>query len=387
MKYKLRPYQLEAVQAILDSVEHPAKDIVSLPVGSGKSLVIADFVNRLESETLILQPSREILSANRQKLSTYIPQEDIGIYSASFNSKDIKRYTFATIQSIYKIPDLFTHFKVILIDECDLYSNKKKSMYNKFLKANKAKIIGLTATPYRMEQKKKVIYPMMTVMSVLRMLDQESFDRIIFNINTNALTKMGYLTPLKYIDHTVTMANFELNSDKKIVEDFELRLTMGSDNLLAWRNTYEQLRGSTIVFCPTVQVARLLQRLTDSSALLTGETPKKERDQIFSDFQERKINVLFNVEVLTVGVDIPHLSNIVLLRPTKSIRLYQQILGRGTRLSEGKSHCNIYDLCGVTRHLGELEEIEVLRNEGVWNLKTRGGWQRNKIQSWYKTKL
>ena len=387
MKYKLRPYQLEAVQAILDSVEHPAKDIVSLPVGSGKSLVIADFVNRLESETLILQPSREILSANRQKLSTYIPQEDIGIYSASFNSKDIKRYTFATIQSIYKIPDLFTHFKVILIDECDLYSNKKKSMYNKFLKANKAKIIGLTATPYRMEQKKKVIYPMMTVMSVLRMLDQESFNRIIFNINTKELTDLGYLTPLKYIDHTVTMANFELNSDKKRIEDFELRITMGSDNLLAWTNTYNQLKGSTIVFCPSVQIARLLQRTTQSSALLTGETPKKERDQIFSDFQERKINVLFNVEVLTVGVDIPHLSNIVLLRPTKSIRLYQQILGRGTRLSEGKSHCNIYDLCGVTRHLGELEEIEVLRNEGVWNLKTRGGWQRNKIQSWYKTKL
>ena len=114
MKYTLRNYQKLAVKSMQDDLKSIQKSVLCLPTGSGKSLVIADFVSNYGKPVLVLQPSREILAQNKEKLLTYVDKEDVGVYSASFNSKEVKKYTFATIQSVYKKPELFEHFKIIL---------------------------------------------------------------------------------------------------------------------------------------------------------------------------------------------------------------------------------------------------------------------------------
>ena len=106
MKYKLRPYQEECIEKILWAYEAnlPGNDLVCLPQGGGKSIIIANLADKLDEPILILQPSKEILKQNLEKLSHYVDRNDIGIYSASMNEKVVKYYTFATIQSIYRKP-------------------------------------------------------------------------------------------------------------------------------------------------------------------------------------------------------------------------------------------------------------------------------------------
>src|SRR5881396_2876599 len=96
----LRQYQDECVEKILWSQNNQGNELVVLPTGAGKSVVIANLAHRLNQPILILQPSKEILEQNYDKLLRYIPKEDIGIYSASMGQKEVGHYTLATIQSI-----------------------------------------------------------------------------------------------------------------------------------------------------------------------------------------------------------------------------------------------------------------------------------------------
>ena len=126
-------------------------DLLSLPTGSGKSIVIAEIANALNQDILILQPTKEILEQNKKKLMAYVDRKDIGVFSASMGEKEIRKYTFATIGSVYKVPERFAHFRLVLLDECHLLNPKATgSMFGRFLAGmNNPKVVGLTATPYR----------------------------------------------------------------------------------------------------------------------------------------------------------------------------------------------------------------------------------------------
>jgi DNA repair protein RadD len=388
MTYTLRPYQSQAVNTMLEDLKTPKKSIVSLPTGSGKSLVIADFISRVGQPVLILQPSREILAQNKAKLSTYVNNEEIGVFSASFNLKEVKKFTFATIQSVYKKTDLFKHFNIVIIDEAHLY--KTGGMFDTLLKGiGDSKVFGLTATPFKMVQEKKYDFSkrQVHIYGVLRMMTQIGFDDIIFAVSTKELTDWKYLSPLVYKTESEVAANFDLNSDKKIMADFDLILSFsGLDKIMPILKSLRDFR-STIVFCPSVNTAMRLAYCVDDvhTAFVSGETPDKERDQILKDFLSGKIRVIFNCEVLTTGFDHPGLDCIVLARPTKSLNLYNQMIGRGTRIAEGKSQCTVFDITGTSKFLGHLDEIQVMKDEkGEWNVMTSKGFVKNKIMSYYK---
>jgi superfamily II DNA or RNA helicase len=148
----LRSYQEEALNKILWAQQLPGNDLCVLPTGAGKSVVIASLAKKLNTPILILQPSKEILEQNYNKLCRFVDRSQVGIYSASMNEKTINFYTFATIQSIYQKPEEFKHFKIVIIDECHLVNPKNLGgMFTSFLKAIGApKVVGFTATPYRM---------------------------------------------------------------------------------------------------------------------------------------------------------------------------------------------------------------------------------------------
>lgn len=151
MSYALRDYQQQASDAAVrffSDTKSKKNAVIVLPTGSGKSLVIADIAARLEGHTLIFQPSKEILEQNYKKLCSY-GVWDCAVYSASLNRKDVSRITFATIGSAKSHPELFRHFRHVIIDECHLV-NPKEGMYRDFLAALGSKVLGLTATPYRL---------------------------------------------------------------------------------------------------------------------------------------------------------------------------------------------------------------------------------------------
>lgn len=383
--YKLRNYQLQAVKAMLEAQnELEFRDIVHIPTAGGKSLIIADFIQKADKPTIILQATQEILSQNREKLLQWVNSKEVGTYSASFNSKEIKKFTFATIQSVYKNPSLFAHFHFFILDE----AHEKTDMYDNFLKMTKGrkKVYGFSATPYRIEREKKFDYKTRSfdIQSTFKMLTQLTFDRIIYSINTKELQEQGYLAQVEYQTNIVARVSHNLSSDAKMIKNLELKLTFPA--LQKFRGILHQLYEfqSIVVFCPTVRIATLLQEQVSNSAVIDGKTSNKRRKQILQDFKDKSIKILFNVGVLTTGFDAPNIDCIVLARPTGSLVLYNQIVGRGVRLKENKKPCRVIDLCGTVDHFAPLDEIVVLRDQlGKWNTSVKGQLQRDRILSIY----
>jgi len=387
MKYTLRPYQQQAVSKLLWSQKLQGADLCVLPTGAGKSIVIADLARQMNKHVLILQPTKEILEQNYEKLSHFIEPVQIGIYSASMDRKDLGFYTFATIQSIYKKPELFKHFKIVIIDECHLVNPKNlNGMYTRFFKEiGEPKIFGFTATPYRLDQRYtrtetgEILTH--TTTKLINRTKGRFWHRIMFNINNEDLIKEGHLVPLKYIDKSIiNHGDIPTNISKSDfdLEKYEEKIEEKKDNILEAVYFGMELAKSVLVFCSSVKQASNLCDLVTNSAVVTAKTTKKERTRIIKEFREGVIQVVFNVGVLTIGFDHPSLGCIVLLRPTRSIGLYYQMLGRGVRPFPGKDHCKVIDMTGTVKQLGKIETIKLVKRN-MWELESEKGSWHNRI--------
>jgi DNA repair protein RadD len=390
-KIVLRPYQEEAVEkGVWSAKNFDNNSLLVLPTAAGKSLVVSGIAKKLQKEILILQPSREILAQNMAKLALYIPEDEIGAYSASFKRKDIKTYNFATIQSIYKKPELFDHIGLVIVDECDLVNPRNlKGMFTSFLKGiGNPTTIGLTATPFRNVTGYAHINGTLTAGTALKLINRMNprvWNRISYNISSGELLKQGYLAPLKYYSRTaVPQIQIPLNKSRS---DFDLdaydKLILPHEEaILESINGARKHRKAVLVFCSSVAQAERFAKTLTKSEIVTGKTPTKERDAILKRFQSGELQVLFNVSCLTVGYDYPALDTIYLLRPTRSLRLYMQMLGRGVRIAEGKNECIVIDYSGTYDSMGKIEDIKLIK-EKLWELYAGGQKVHGKeIFSW-----
>lgn len=374
MEYKLRPYQQEASDRAVDFFNSKSKKhaLMVLPTGSGKSLIIADIAHRLNDHILIFQPSKEILEQNYAKLCSY-GVTDCSVYSASFNSKEISRITFAMIGSVKSKTEFFAHFQYVIIDECHGV-NAKGGMYSDFLSTLNCKVLGLTATPYRLSTDG-------FGGSILKFLTRTSprvFSDLIYHVQIKELLDCGYLAKMEYYSiDVVDTAQLRINStgadytDDSVKRhyseiDFNSRLKMIIQRLI------NANRNNILVFTRFVDEAESLSKYFGKiAAFVSGETPKKEREEILSNFKSGKIKIVCNVGVLTTGFDFPELSTIVLARPTMSLALYYQMVGRGMRPHASKQSAWVIDLCRTFKRFGRVEYLE-LRNEkgrdwAVWS--------------------
>jgi DNA repair protein RadD len=391
---ELREYQKQSIEKILWSMRSQldGNDLVVLPTGSGKSIVISYLANELNEPILILQPTKEILEQNLEKLSKYVDKNEIGIYSASMNEKNIGKYTFATIGSVYKKPELFSHFSLMIIDEAHLVNPRSlDGMFSSFIKRidvlrtrqnkTKVKIIGFTATPYRMDTKYVPLdnyWHSFKVSSTIKLINRTKgffWKRILYNINIQDLINMGYLCPLEYIDKSIVkQSDIPLNKSESDfdLDRYEEMLTDKQQEILQSIALGMSLSNSVLVFCSSVSQANKLQSMIKNSAVVSAKTSKKERDKIIEDFRSGKIKIMFNVGVLTVGFDFPSLGCIILLRPTRSIGLYLQMVGRGLRIAENKKVCYVIDMTNTVSNIGRVETIKLLSGResqsGKWEL-------------------
>jgi DNA repair protein RadD len=372
---------------MLADCDEPGNSLVVLPTGAGKSIVIAEFANRRNEEILILQPSKEILDQNARKLLQYIHPMELGVYSASFNRKDVRKYTFATIQSIYLYPEKFDHIGVVIIDEAHTMNPKKfDSMFTSFITAiNRArevqglhpiKVFGLTATPYRNMQCSGKDGMVGRGLKILVRLTPRFWNRIIYNINPGQLTGAGYLAPLTYHDRSlVDQKDLPLNrartdfDGEKVSKHMLKHEPVMIDKCIKARDYFK----STLVFCSSVSQAHRMSQAVPGSEAVDGKTPDKLRDAIIERFRDGETKIVFNVGVLTTGFDHPALDCIVLIRPTKSLILYYQMLGRGVRTAEGKARCAVMDFTGTCKTMGTIESIRMSKNhKNLWEL-----WNEN----------
>lgn len=366
--FSLRNYQKQASDAAVRLFlgKQDKNGIIILPTGSGKSLVIADIASRLDGPLLVFQPSKEILEQNFSKLQGY-GIFDCAVYSASMGSKDINRITFATIGSVMNHREDFDCYKNILIDECH-YCNSKAGQYKEFIEAKSRRVVGLTATPYRLDR-------CMGGGSMLKFLTRTRpriFSDVLYCCQVKELLHKGYLADLNYYDlTTLNLNNVKSNStgadydEKSLIAEYERsgfydKLTTTVVKVMHPKNKIP--RKGILVFTAFTKEARALterlQSIGANAAIVTGETPKREREEILRRFKSGEIKVISNVGVLTTGFDYPELDTVILARPTKSLGLYYQMVGRAIRPCKGKEGW-IVDLSGNYKRFGKVSDLTV----------------------------
>ena len=362
--YELRPYQQEAVDNTLNffrKKRSPA--VIVLPTGAGKSLVIAELAKIAKGRVLVLAHVKELVEQNHLKYESYDLQA--GIYSAGLNQKDRKRKViFGSIQSVANASDsFFNDFTLLVIDECHRVGLEPDSQYAKVIKRLKLNnkricILGLTATPYRMGL--GWIYNI-AHQGEMKTQELRFFKHCIYELPLEYMIKNEYLTPPVKVDIPVTSYDFsELIEGGKSYTMAQLeevlkqqrRLTpLIIKNIVDITDSYK--RQGVMIFSSTVKHAQeVMESLPKGQAqLILGETEATERDRIINAFKERAFKYLVNVSVLTTGFDAAHVDVIAILRPTESISLYQQIIGRGLRLDTGKKDCLVLDYTGMGHNI------------------------------------
>ncbi|MGF1745866.1 DEAD/DEAH box helicase [Vibrio minamisatsumaniensis] len=365
--YTLRPYQADSVKSVIHYFrKHQTPAVLVLPTGAGKSLVIAELARLAKGRVLVLAHVKELVEQNHEKYEGYGLKGSI--FSAGLGRKETdQQVVFASVQSVVRNLDSFSNqFSLLVIDECHRVPDEKTSSYQKVishLRENNPgiKVLGLTATPYRLGM--GWIYQYHTRGQV-RSEEPRFFRDCIFELPIRYLLDEGFLTPAHMIDAPVLSYDFSQLKPASTGRYKEAELDMVIEqSKRATPQIVDQIielakdKVGIMVFAATVRHAQeILGLLPESeSSIVIGETPTLERDQIINDFKERKIKFLVNVSVLTTGFDAPHVDLIAILRPTESISLYQQIVGRGLRLSPGKKACLVLDYAGNSYDLYQPE--------------------------------
>lgn len=376
MEIQLRDYQKAASDKAVAFLLNPRikhNGLIVIPTGGGKSWIIADIANRVNDNVLIFCPSREILIQNYEKMQKICPF-DCSVYSASLGQKQIAKITFATIGSAINHKELFNHFKYVLVDEAHL-CNPKEGMYKEFFQSMRCKIIGLSATPYRLSSSRDFG-------SMLKFITRTRpciFSEVIYQVQISTLLDMGYLAKLDYYAMNPIGWN-ELNlkvntkgadyTDKSVVKEYERIDFYGFLVSIVQRllNPKSGVRRKGIlVFTRFLKEAERLTWSIPGTAIVSGETPKKERERVLEAFKAGEIPVVANVGVLTTGFDYPELDTIVMARPTMSLALWYQIVGRAIRPHPNKEAGWVVDLCGNIKRFGEVKDLRLVDGgNGKW---------------------
>ena len=346
MIFTLRPYQQEAVDATLNHFRrHKTPAVIVLPTGAGKSLVIAELARLARGRVLVLAHVKELVAQNHAKYQALGLEADI--FAAGLKRKESHgKVVFGSVQSVARNLDAFQgEFSLLIVDECHRIGDDEESQYQQILthltKVNPhLRLLGLTATPFRLG--KGWIYQF-HYHGMVRGDEKALFRDCIYELPLRYMIKHGYLTPPERLDMPVVQYDFSrlqaqsngLFSEADLNRELKKQQRI-TPHIISQIMEFAEKRKGVMIFAATVEHAKEIVGLlpAEDAALITGDTPGAERDVLIEDFKAQRFRYLVNVAVLTTGFDAPHVDLIAILRPTESVSLYQQIVGRGLRLGK-----------------------------------------------------
>lgn len=340
---QLRPYQQEAMTAVLDEWERVQNTLLVLPTGCGKTIVFAKITENCVREggrVLVLAHRGELLDQAADKIMTAC---GLGCAVEKAEQSCIGTWYRVTVGSVQTLmresrlakfpPDYFSH---IVIDEAH---HAISDSYQRILEHfDAAHVLGVTATPDRGDMKNL----------------GQVFDTLAYEYTLPQAIKEGFLSPIKAvtiplkIDFTgvgVQAGDFKAGDIDNALDPYLTKIADEMEHYCKDRKT--------VVFLPLVKTSQkfceILKGHGFAAAEVNGESP--DRAEILADFDDGKYNVLCNSMLLTEGWDCPSVDCVIVLRPTKVRALYSQMVGRGTRLSPGKDHLLLLDFLWHTeRH-------------------------------------
>ena len=332
----LRHYQSTAIDKILEWFgDGKEKGLLVIPTGCGKSLIIAELCRKIILDypyvrIAVCVHSRELVSQNYQEIMSLWPQCPAGIYSAGLKRREhFKQIVFCGIQSVYNKAIKLGHTDIIIVDECHTMSRKSESRWGEFFSTIKAinpnvQIIGLTATPYRLDSGNLVPHTFNGIAYEYSVIDaiKEGFlcEVIPAPVETHLKTQGVHKRGGEYIAGELERAVDHDPLTRACVAEI---IKFGAD------------RRSWLVFAAgNTHAAHITEILIENginAKCVTESTPQAERDQIVKDHKSGALKCLVNNMIFTTGYNNPMLDLIACMRPTQSEGLWVQIVGRTMR--------------------------------------------------------
>lgn len=386
-----REYQNEAVGRSLDFLTQKKRvnGIAVVPCGGGKSLIAARILLGLDAPALMLQPRKELVIQNRDKLRTY--GFEPAIFSASLNSKsdnprklarrEVGEITLATIKSVIDFPEFFQDVRYVLIDEASEV-NPAAGQYKEFFAAlhKDTRYLGLDATPFRLRSS---IYG--SQMHFLTRINPRLFNQVVHYTQIQELFDKGYLARPQYFNMQKEVnydeRQLELNATGADYTDESIQshlFKIGFHERLAdvVRRLIAKGRRGVLVFTRLTQEAEYLAREVPDVAVVTTKTSDAQRTKILRAFKTGEIKAVANVGIIAIGFDYPELDTVVQARPTLSLRVNYQQVGRVIRKSPGKIPW-VVDMVGMTKRFGKIDDLKLYceGNNGwaYWGRPAGGG--------------
>lgn len=363
---KLRPYQTDALEKLksrLKEVDHPL--LVNASVGAGKSFIIAELlliIERAGWRALCLTMNSTLISQN---VEAYRNQGgSAGVYCAALKQKDTDNNIIfgspisilkgiAKGKGISKVP-----FNLIVIDEChNINVADPKTAYIRIFNwysslGQKIRFVGLTGTPYRGKGHSIVG-------------EGQFFKEEVCRINAEWLIEKGYLAEPKWGSprekrkydfekiKVNQMGQFD-SKDLKAAVNNKPKLT---GLIMEEVEDVVNERNGAFIFATSLDHCKECAKWLPPhrTAIITGDTPHETRKELLSKARNGEIKYLINMNVLCTGVDVPNFDTVVFVRPTESLVLYMQCIGRGLRLYDGKKDCLILDYAGNLDRHGDVD--------------------------------
>ncbi|NGX59129.1 MAG: putative DNA repair helicase RadD [Chlamydiae bacterium] len=340
-----REYQLEALEAINDCWANGiTRQLVSLPTGVGKTIIFALLAKLLNTKTLIVAHTEELINQAYDKLKVVWPEADVGIVKAGTN-EIYSQVVIASIQTASRMKRLGKlkqqSFDLLIIDEAH---HAAAASYERlvrelgFFDEDPSKLlVGVTATPKRGDG--------VGLGSI--------FQEIVFERSISTMIRGGYLAPLlgKQVHTKIDLRGIGVRAGDFITSELARAVNTSGRNQLIIENykAFAEDRKKTLAFCVDVQHAKDLADAFNecdiSAKAVYGDMDKEERAQSLQDFKDGKYQMLTNCLLLTEGFDERAVDCVIMSRPTKSASLFTQMIGRGTRTFPTKKNCLILDFC------------------------------------------
>lgn len=353
MVIKLRDYQSDCVNTVFNEYDFGVnRQLIALPTGAGKTIIMAAIAKRLNKKTLILAHREELIKQAYDKFKLFCPEINVGICMA--NKDEIEnQVVIGSIQSCYRPQRLAKlkeqGFDLLMIDEAHhSVSDSYQSVINGlgFNKNDPNKLlIGVTATPDR---------------SGLGNV----FDKITFSRSIGTMIKAGYLSPVsgRKILTNLSLNKVQIqNGDFCINELSELVNTPERNNFIVEKFKEYASERKVVAFCCDVQHCKDLSDAFKAHGLkcsaVWGDMLPIERERALSDLKNDRIQIVTSCGILTEGYDEPTINGIIMARPTRSHSLYIQCVGRGLRLFPSKQDCLVLDFSDKHQNLDGIMSL------------------------------
>jgi superfamily II DNA or RNA helicase len=368
---ELRPYQKESIKKIHQAWLKHRSVMFQMPTGTGKTVIfneIAHGERQHNNHVLIIAHRQEIVKQIVERLEKSF-HKPVGIIMSQSDKNPQALIQVASIQTLHSRKYPYSSASKVIIDEAH---HATAETYKKlWVKYPNAQFLGVTATPIRLNGEGFT----------------DLFDFLITSDSISNFIKQGYLSQIKYLGNPQIVPDLRKIKDKGgDFDPYQLSKEMRQEKIMAnLTKSYLEFAKDKkiIVFAVDIEHSKSIveryQKLGINAEHINANTQKIEREQILERFRKGETKILSNVNIVSEGFDMPDYDGVQLARPTKSLGLYLQQIGRCMRPAEGKDYAIILDNVGLYEIFGSPKKLRNWNLVGNKNIQNQINTKINKL--------